>query len=46
MDKTVGILGGGQLGRMLTEAANRLNVKVVILGEFLQSLDLRIHFMY
>ncbi|KAL8737068.1 MAG: hypothetical protein Q9181_002053 [Wetmoreana brouardii] len=31
MDKTVGVLGGGQLGRMLTEAANRLNVKIVTL---------------
>lgn len=32
MDKrTVGILGGGQLGRMLVEAANRLNVNTVIL---------------
>ena len=32
MDKhTVGVLGGGQLGRMLVEAANRLNIKVVIL---------------
>jgi phosphoribosylaminoimidazole carboxylase len=31
MDKTVGILGGGQLGRMLTEAANRLNIRVVSL---------------
>ncbi len=31
MDKTIGVLGGGQLGRMLTEAANRLNVKVVTL---------------
>ena len=35
MEKTVGVLGGGQLGRMLTEAANRLNVKVVTLGELL-----------
>ena len=31
MDKTIGVLGGGQLGRMLTEAANRLNVKMVTL---------------
>jgi phosphoribosylaminoimidazole carboxylase len=31
MDKVVGILGGGQLGRMLTEAANRLNIKVITL---------------
>lgn len=29
--KVVGILGGGQLGRMIVEAANRLNVKTVIL---------------
>jgi phosphoribosylaminoimidazole carboxylase len=27
----VGVLGGGQLGRMLVEAAHRLNIKVVIL---------------
>ena len=33
MEKTVGILGGGQLGRMLAEAANRLNVKVVTLDK-------------
>ena len=31
MDKTIGVLGGGQLGRMLTEAANRLGIKVVTL---------------
>ncbi|KDQ62329.1 hypothetical protein JAAARDRAFT_30227 [Jaapia argillacea MUCL 33604] len=31
MDKTVGVLGGGQLGRMLGAAASLLNVKVVIL---------------
>ena len=31
MDKTVGILGGGQLGRMLTEAANRMNIKTITL---------------
>ena len=29
--KVVGILGGGQLGRMLVEAANRLNIKTVVL---------------
>ena len=29
--RTVGILGGGQLGRMIVEAANRLNIKTVIL---------------
>ena len=27
----IGVLGGGQLGRMMTEAANRLNVKIVTL---------------
>lgn len=29
--KTVGILGGGQLGRMIVEAAHRLNIKTVVL---------------
>ena len=29
--RSVGILGGGQLGRMMVEAANRLNIKTVIL---------------
>ncbi|SJM87618.1 probable Phosphoribosylaminoimidazole carboxylase [Zygosaccharomyces bailii] len=29
--RTVGILGGGQLGRMIVEAAHRLNIKTVIL---------------
>ncbi|KAH3900268.1 probable Phosphoribosylaminoimidazole carboxylase [Saccharomycodes ludwigii] len=29
--RTIGILGGGQLGRMIVEAANRLNIKTVIL---------------
>ncbi|AMD21260.1 HEL020Cp [Eremothecium sinecaudum] len=29
--RVVGILGGGQLGRMIVEAANRLNVKTCIL---------------
>lgn len=29
--KTVGILGGGQLGRMMVECANRLNIKTVVL---------------
>jgi phosphoribosylaminoimidazole carboxylase len=33
MDKTVGVLGGGQLGRMLAEAANRLNIKLVSLDK-------------
>lgn len=31
MDKTIGVLGGGQLGRMLTEAASRFNINVVTL---------------
>ena len=31
MIKTIGIVGGGQLGRMLTEAAHRLGFKVLIL---------------
>ena len=31
MEKCVGVLGGGQLGRMLTEAANRLNIKIITL---------------
>lgn len=31
--KTVGILGGGQLGRMLVEAAHRLNIKTIILDQ-------------
>ncbi|KAJ7815966.1 phosphoribosylaminoimidazole carboxylase [Mycena olivaceomarginata] len=30
-DKVVGILGGGQLGRMLAAAASLLNIKIVIL---------------
>ncbi|TKX21690.1 phosphoribosylaminoimidazole carboxylase [Elsinoe australis] len=30
-DKVVGVLGGGQLGRMLIESANRLNVQVNVL---------------
>lgn len=29
--KTLGILGGGQLGRMMTEAAHRLGIKIAIL---------------
>jgi len=28
---TIGVLGGGQLGRMLVDAANKLNIKVAIL---------------
>lgn len=31
--KTVGILGGGQLGRMIVEAASRLNIKTVVLDK-------------
>lgn len=32
MDKrTVGVLGGGQLGRMMIEAANRLGVRIAVL---------------
>jgi phosphoribosylaminoimidazole carboxylase len=31
MDRTIGLLGGGQLGQMLCEAANPLGVKVIIL---------------
>ncbi|KAF2753815.1 phosphoribosylaminoimidazole carboxylase [Pseudovirgaria hyperparasitica] len=31
MNSKVGVLGGGQLGRMLVEAANRLNIQVNIL---------------
>nr|CAG8586650.1 1455_t:CDS:2 [Entrophospora candida]CAG8591743.1 15369_t:CDS:2 [Entrophospora candida] len=31
--RTIGILGGGQLGRMLVEAASRLNIDVVILDK-------------
>ena len=31
MDKTIGVLGGGQLGRMLQEAANRLNINLITL---------------
>ncbi|KAI9481918.1 phosphoribosylaminoimidazole carboxylase ade2 [Coemansia sp. RSA 989] len=38
MDKQViGILGGGQLGRMLVEAANRMNVQVRVLDPTLKS---------
>ncbi len=29
--QTIGILGGGQLGRMIVEAASRLNIKTIIL---------------
>ncbi len=31
--KTVGILGGGQLGQMLTEAAHKLQIKIVTLDQ-------------
>lgn len=31
--KVLGILGGGQLGRMLVEEANRMNIKTIILDE-------------
>lgn len=31
MNKTIGILGGGQLGQMLTEAAHKLQIRVVTL---------------
>lgn len=30
-EKTVGVLGGGQLGRMLCQAASEMGVKIVIL---------------
>jgi phosphoribosylaminoimidazole carboxylase len=33
MDKTVGVLGGGQLGRMLAEAASLLDIKVLFLDK-------------
>lgn len=33
MNKTVGVLGGGQLGRMLAEAANRLNINIRFLDK-------------
>jgi len=33
MTKRLGILGGGQLGRMLLESANRLNIQVSILDK-------------
>jgi phosphoribosylaminoimidazole carboxylase len=31
MDKTIGLLGGGQLGQMLCEAAGQLGIKVIVL---------------
>lgn len=33
MDKTIGILGGGQLGLMIAEYANRLNIRTLILDK-------------
>lgn len=30
-DKVVGVLGGGQLGRMLCQAASQMGIKVIIL---------------
>lgn len=36
-DKVIGLLGGGQLGRMLIEAANDLNIKVNVLDHGLGS---------
>jgi phosphoribosylaminoimidazole carboxylase len=32
-NSVVGVLGGGQLGRMLAEAANRMNIRVVVLDK-------------
>lgn len=31
MDKKVGVLGGGQLGRMLIESSNRLGIRTIVL---------------
>src|SRR5687767_1902893 len=31
MTKTIGIIGGGQLGRMLSEAAKNLDLKIIVL---------------
>ena len=33
LHETIGILGGGQLGRMLVDAANKLNIKTIILDK-------------
>ena len=30
-NRTIGILGGGQLGRMMVEAANKLGIRTAIL---------------
>lgn len=42
--RTVGILGGGQLGRMIIESANRLGVRIAVLdpGKPHEPLDLQI----
>ena len=32
-EQTVGIIGGGQLGSMLSQAANKLNIKTVIFSD-------------
>lgn len=37
MNKTLGIIGGGQLGRMLTQAANNLKINTVVLDPTPQS---------
>jgi phosphoribosylaminoimidazole carboxylase len=43
--RTVGVLGGGQLGRMMCEAALRLGVKVAILDPgMILSIPLLVHF--
>jgi phosphoribosylaminoimidazole carboxylase len=31
MDRTIGLLGGGQLGKMLVEAAEPMGIKVIVL---------------
>ncbi len=31
MDRTIGLLGGGQLGQMLCEAANPLGIRIIVL---------------
>ncbi|KAJ2329111.1 phosphoribosylaminoimidazole carboxylase ade2, partial [Coemansia sp. RSA 2702] len=36
-NQVIGILGGGQLGRMLVEAANRMNIQVRVLDPTTQS---------
>ena len=37
--RTIGILGGGQLGRMMVEAAHRLGIRVAILDPGMVILD-------